>query len=158
MTTASAADVMASLNSLKANGLNNDGASIQTDGAGNIITPTGQLRNVAFITPFHMFTNPTLNNGVTRTDTYTGGSTGVPIGATAVIMGIGVTPSGATGYVQIYPGSGTAGQYVSFSSVVSGQYSAGMVIVPLNGSGQATIKANGANIILQDWWIYGYII
>src|SRR5215475_15606587 len=85
-TTASAPDVISSLSSLKSNGLNNDGALIQTDGSGNVITPAGQLRNATFLTsPYHMFTNPTLNSGTTRTDTYTGvGTPTIPSGAIAV--------------------------------------------------------------------------
>ena len=105
-----------------------------------------------------MFTNPTLNSGNTRTDTYTGGSTGIPSAAVAIVAGIGIIPAASTGYVQIAPHGGTLGDYVNFSSVVAGQYSTGMVIIPLDVNGQADVKAIGANIVLQDWWLYGYFI
>ncbi len=159
-TTANASDVMASLNSLKSNGLNNDSSAIQTDGSGNIITPAGQLRNLTILaTPYHLYTNPTLNSGTTRTDTCTGGSTGVPTGAIAILLGIGIFANTAGGYVQIYPAGGTAGQYAGLTGPVAGQYMVGgMVIMPLSASGQITVKANSSNIVLQDWYIYGYIM
>jgi len=126
---------------------------------GTLTTTTGTPKLMYLLaTPFHFFTNPTLNSGVTRTDTYTGGSTGVPIGASAVLMQVGVIPNAATGYVQIAPHGGTLGQYANFSSTVAGQYSTGVVIVPLDASGQADVKSVGANIVLQDWWIYGYFV
>jgi hypothetical protein len=107
--------------------------------------------------PYHMFTNPTLNSGTTRTDTYTGGTTGVPSGALAVYLGIGIFANTANGYLQIYPAGGTAGQGPGITGVGTA-YTVGSCVCPVNGSGQITLKANSSNIVLQDWYIYGYII
>lgn len=164
-TTANASDVNSSLSSLKSNGVNNDGGLISTDSAGGITavkfsTANGQIRGIFLLaTPYHIFTNPTLNSGTTRTDTYTGGSTGVPSGAKAVIMGIGIFASVAGGYVQGVPHGGTFGQYWGLSGPVASQYTVGgMVIAPVDSNGQIDLKASGANIVLQDWYIYGYVM
>lgn len=162
-TTANASDVMASLNSLKSNGLNNDSAAIQTDGSGNIITPAGQLRNVTFLaTQYQLTTNPTLNNGSTNTYTVTGGSTGVPTGAYAVILQIGIFANTAGGYITIAPhgASMSAGGFVAglTGGGSSGTgYTLAQVIVPHSG-GQIDVKANASNIVLQSWYIIGYIM
>lgn len=149
---------MASLQSLQNNGLNNDGAAIQTDGSGNIISPKGQLRNVSILaTPFHLTTNPTVNNGVTSTLTCTGGSTGVPTGAIAVFLGIGINCATAGGNVLIAPHGGTLGQYMALTGQVAGQYTTGFGLAPLDSTGKIDVKANGSNIVLQDWYIYGYV-
>lgn len=111
-------------------------------------------------TPYHLYTNPTLNSGTTRTDACTGvGTPTIPSSAKAVLLGIGIFAATAGGYVQIYPAGGTAGQYAGLSGPVANQYTVGgMVIMPLGTGGQITVKANGGNIVLQDWYIYGYIM
>lgn len=109
-------------------------------------------------TPYHLYTNPTLNSGTTRTDTVTGVG-GIPAsGVLAVLIGIGIFANTAGGYVQIYPAGGTAGQYAGLTGPVASQYTlGGTVIVPVSSGGQITVKANSSNIVLQDWYIYGYI-
>jgi hypothetical protein len=162
-TTIVAADVLASLNSLKSNGVNCDGGLVTTDNSGGITavkfsTANGQIRGTFFLaTPYHMFGNPTLNSGTTRTDTYTGGSTGVPSGAKAVLLGIGIFANTANGYLQIYPAGGTAGQGPGITGVGT-SYTVSSCVCPVDGSGQITLKAVSSNIVLQDWYIYGYII
>lgn len=111
-------------------------------------------------TPYHLTTNPTVNNGSTTTLTCTGGSTGVPTGAKGVILGIGLFSNTAGGgYVNIYPtGAANPGQYANFSGPVANQYTLGSCTVPLSAGGQITVKANVQNCVLQDWYIYGYIM
>jgi|SRR5882762_2461782 len=158
-TTIVAADVLASLNSLKANGLNNDGATIQTDGSGNIVTPAGRLNHLGIITPYHLTTNPTVNNGNTTTLTCTGVG-GIPSGAIAVLLQVGIfSVTAQGGSVSIYPTGATPGQYANFTAAgPTNTYCMGVVIAPLSAGGQITVKASGANIVLQDWYIYGYFI
>lgn len=111
-------------------------------------------------TPYHLYTNPTLNSGTTRTDTVTGGATGIPTGAKGVIIGVGLFSNTAGGgYVNIFPaGAANPGQYANFSGPVAGQYTLGTVTVPVSAGGQISVKANGQNCVLQDWYIYGYIM
>lgn len=164
-TTANASDVLTSLNNLNAGGISNDGV-ITTDGSGNI-TATGfnkgsNAMNTTILmgTPYHLTTNPTVNSGTTTNLTCTGGSTGVPTGAKAVLLGIGIFAVNVQGgYVQIYPTGATAGQYANFTANgPTNTFSATAVIVPVSAGGQITVKANSSNIVLQDWYIYGYII
>lgn len=108
-------------------------------------------------TPYHLITNPTINSGNTSTFTATGVG-GVPSGATGILMGVGVVPSGGTGYIQVAPHGGTLGNYFNFSGIVSGQYTNGFAIVPLSTGGQFDIKAVGVNMVIQDWYMFGYII
>ena len=83
----------------------------------------------------------------------------MPSGASGVLLGIGlfsVTAQG--GYVQIAPHGGTIGNYVNFTAAgPQNTNCAGFVIAPLSGGGQIDVKANAANIVLQDWYIIGYI-
>jgi len=122
MTTANASDVMSSLNSLRTNGVNCDGGTITTDGSGNLTAVgfnkgSNVMNSVIFMgTPYHLTTNPTVNNGSTTNLTCTGGATGVPTGAKGVILQVGifsVTAQGAS--IQIYPTGATAGQYANFT-------------------------------------------
>jgi hypothetical protein len=161
-TTAHAPDVYASLQSLQNNGLNNDGALLQTDSSGHIIGPNGQLTVANFLTtPYHLYTNPTLNSGTTRTDPVTGGSTGVPTGAKGIILQVGIFSVNAQGgSVTIDPtGTSNAGHFANFTAQGPiNTYCTGVVIAAISTGGQITVKANGANIVLQDWYIFGYFI
>lgn len=163
-TTANASDVLASLNSLKANGINCDGGQITTDGSGGMTavkfsTANGQIRGVFFLaTPYQLTTNPTLNSGNTNTYPVTGGSTGVPSGAVAVLLAMGIFANTANGYITMAPHGGSLadGPYPSITGIGTA-YTRGSCICPVSG-GQIDVKANGSNIVLQSWYIYGYII
>lgn len=93
-----------------------------------------------------------------NTYTVTGGSTGVPTGAIAVLLAIGIFANTANGYVTIAPhgGSLAGGPYPGLTGVGTA-YTLGSCIVPHSG-GQIDVKANGSNIVLQSWNIYGYIM
>ena len=108
-------------------------------------------------TPYHLYTNPTLNSGTTRTDTVTGVGSIPSSGVLAVCLGIGIFANTANGYVQIYPAGGTANNYAGLTGVGTA-YTLGQATVPVSSGGQITVKANGSNIVLQDWYIYGYIM
>lgn len=128
------------------------------DGVENALVAGGMTYWLA--TPYHLYVNPTLNSGVTRTDTVTGGTTGVPTGAKGVIIGVGIlSNTTGGGWVNIFPaGAANPGQYASFSGPVANQYTLGTVTVPVSAGGQISVKANGQNCVLQDWYIYGYIM
>lgn len=158
-TTAHASDVLTSLNNLNAAGVSNDGGTISTSGSGVITGSNGILRNVSILaTPFQLTVNPTVTSGSTTTLTCTGGSTGVPTGAIAVFIGGGIFAATTGGYAQIYPAGGTAGQYAAWAGMPSNAFTAGWVIAPLSAGGQITVKANASNIVLQTWYIFGYIL
>lgn len=108
--------------------------------------------------PYHLYTNPTLNSGTTRTDTVTGVGSIPSSGVLAVCLEIGIFANTAGGYVQIYPAGATAGQYAGLTGAVASQYTLGQATVPVSTGGQITVKANGSNIVLQDWYIFGYIM
>ena len=164
--TANAPDVMSSLNSLKTNGVNNDSGNIVTNGSG-ILTAVGfnkgsnVMNSTIFLgTPYHLTTNPTVNANATTNLTCTGGATGVPPGALGVLLQVGLYSASAQGgTIQIYPTGATAGIYANFTAAgPQNTYCITTVTVPLSAGGQITAKASGANIVLQDWYIYGYII
>ena len=112
---------------------------------------------IYFITPYQLTTNPTVTSGSTSTLTCTGVG-GIPSGALAVLLGVGIFAATTGGYCWISPHGGTAGQYVGFSGDPSNAYTVGFAIVPLSSGGQIDVKANGSNIVLQTWYIFGYII
>ena len=165
-TTANASDLNSSLSSLRTNGVNNDSGNITTDGSGNLTAVgfnkgSNVMNSVIFMgTPYHLTTNPTVNNGATTNLTCTGGSTGVPTGAKGILLQVGLYSASAQGgTIQIYPTGATAGIYANFTAAgPQNTYCITTVTVPLSAGGQITAKANGSNIVLQDWYIYGYII
>lgn len=159
-TTANATDVLGNDQAINNAGVSNDSGSISTDGSGHITAANGLLRNITFLaTQFQLTTNPTLNSGSTNTYTVTGGSTGVPTSAIAVILQIGIFANTAGGYVSIAPhgASMSAGGFVAaLTGAVASQYTTGQFTVPV-ASGQIDVKANSSNIVLQSWYIIGYI-
>lgn len=156
--TAHAGDVLTSLNSLKANGVNNDGATIQTDGGGHIITPQGMLRNVTFLgSLFHLTTNPTVNSGVTSHQTVAGGATGVPTSAYAVIISATIQSATVGAFALVCPFGVTPTGWIQIGNIqTASQFMSAQIILPFL-SNQIDVKANGGNIVLQDWYIIGYI-
>jgi hypothetical protein len=164
-TTASAADVMASLNSLKSNGVNNDSGTITTDNSGGITavkfsTANGQIRGIFFLGSFfQLTTNPTVNSGVTSALTASGGATGVPSAAIAVLISGSITSATVGAYVTVAAHSASMTGVPQIGTIqVTNQFAAfGNLIVPL-ASNQIDVKANTGNCILQTWYINGYII
>jgi len=163
-TTASAADVMASLNSLKNNGVNNDGGTIVTDNAGGltavkISSASGQLRGMFFTTPFAHSSNGTLNSGSTATFTAWGAG-GVPSGALAILVNAFFTPAAAGAFAAFTP-HGTAwsnGNYPAVgTSFNSTNICMGSFILPLDNAGKFDVKQNVANAVGFYIQQYGYI-
>lgn len=157
-TTASASDVMASLNSIRSNGVNNDSATIQTNGSGDIFTPKGQLRNVSFLgSLFALTTNPTVNSGSTSALTVAGGATGVPTTAYAVIITATITSATVGAFGLVGPHGVSLTGWVQVGNVqVTNQFVSAQVIVPFL-TNQIDVKASGGNIVLQSWFIVGYV-
>src|SRR5271169_5173956 len=144
--------VLASLNSLKANAINNDSAQIQTNGSGAIFTPAGQLRNITFLgSLFHLTTNPTVNSGVTSAQTVAGGSTGVPTTAYAVIITATIQSGSVGAFALVAPHGATPTGWIQIGNIqTASQFMSAQIIVPFL-SNQIDVKANGGNIVLQDW-------
>jgi len=157
MTTANSSDVLTSLNNLNSNGISNDGV-ISTDGSGNITAAGGKLRNVTMLaSPYQLTTNPTVTSGATSTLTCTGVGS-IPSGAIAVMIGGGIFAVTTGGYAWVSPHGGTAGQYVGVAGMPGNAFTACSFTVPLDATGKIDVKANSSNIVLQAWYIYGYII
>jgi hypothetical protein len=110
-------------------------------------------------TPYHLTTNPTVNANNTTNLTCTGGATGVPTGATGVLLQVGLFSSSAQGgSVQIYPTGATAGIYCNITAQgPQNTYCQAFGICPVSAGGQITVKAITSNMVLQDWYIFGYI-
>jgi hypothetical protein len=151
---------MASLNSLKSNGVNNDGALIQTDGSGNIITPVGRLRGFFFTTPFAHSSNGTLNSGNTVNFTAWGNG-GVPSGAIGIFVNAFFTPSAAGTFATFTP-HGTVwsnGNYPAVGTAFnSTNICMGSFILPLDASGKFDVKANSGNCVGFYIQMYGYVL
>jgi hypothetical protein len=115
--------------------------------------------SIYLITPYQLTTNPTVNAGNTTTLTCTGVG-GIPSGALAVLLGIGIfSNTSGGGYIQGAPHGGTLGQYWGLTGPVANQYMlGGMIIAPLDATGKIDVKANGQACVLQSWYIYGYVI
>ncbi len=153
---------MTSLTNLNNGGIANDGGTITTSGAGIITAANGILRNVSILaSPFQLTTNPTVTSGTTTTLTCTGGGTGVPTGAIAVLLNVQLYSITAGGTCQIGPHGSTPGNYINLTpqwSTNNTYTGMGMVIAPLSTGGQIDVKAANQSMVLQSWYIFGYII
>lgn len=128
------------------------------DGVENALVAGGMIYFLG--SPFHLTTNPTVNNGATSTLTCTGGSTGVPSGAKGVIIGGGISSGTIGAYTTIAPTGGTLGRYGGQVATLGGTALAEFspFPAPLSAGGQLDVHANGGNIVLQDWYIIAYIM
>lgn len=123
----------------------------------NIETAFANGGSIYLTTPYQLTSNPTVANGATTTLTCTGVG-GVPAGAKAVLLGIGIFANTANGYITGAPHGGTQGDYWGLTGVGTG-YTLGMVIAPLDSTGKIDVKATSASgVVLQNWYIFGYII
>lgn len=109
--------------------------------------------------PYHLTTNPTVTSGATTTLTCTGVG-GVPSGAKGVIIGGGISSGTVGAYTTVAPHGATLGQYGGQVATLGGTSLAEFspFIAPLSAGGQLDVHANGGNIVLQDWYIIGYIM
>lgn len=158
-TTANASDVLASLNSIKTNGVNNDSGTISTDNSGHITAANGRLSSVIMVAPFQLANNSTITASSTNNYTCTGGSTGVPTVASAVLINAFFTAGSAGMHGDFTPqgSSWNNGNYPMIACPTTALYS-GSFIVPLNvANGQLSVRANGGQITGIYMWLYGYI-
>lgn len=109
--------------------------------------------------PYHLTTNPTVTSGATTTLTCTGVG-GVPSGAKGVIIGGGISSGAIGAYTTVAPHGATLGQYGGQVATLGGTALAEFspFIAPLSAGGQLDVHANGGNIVLQDWYIIGYVM
>jgi hypothetical protein len=157
-TTANAADVLASLNSIRSNGMNNDGGALQTDGNGNMFGPNGQIRVMVFITPVQLLNSVAFTSGQVQLFT-AWGQTGIPAtGPVAILIGANTTSASTGQSAAFYPNGGTQGQYFSAGNVqVANGFANVFGILPLDGSGKFNVKSvNAAGTITV--WCFGYVI
>lgn len=126
---------------------------------GSVSNVNGALSGFFPITPFHLTTNPTVNSGVTTTLDCTTG-TGVPVGAKAVIIAGGISSGTIGAYVTYAPNGATLGQYGGNVATLGGTSLAmfSPITARIAANGKLDVHANAGNIVLQDWYIIGYII
>lgn len=165
-TTANAPDVDANDLALKANGINNDGGLITTDGAGgmtlvSVSNAQGIIRGVFFLaTPYLLLNAVTINSAVVNTYTVTGGATGVPTGATGILFSIYGTGASAGGWLSLKPHGATVANNSNYPMVglvqVAGATPAAFGMVAVSG-GQIDVSANSSNFTGINMSIYGYI-
>jgi hypothetical protein len=165
-TTAHATDVIASLNSLNANGVSNDGGLITTDNAGTItavgFSATGPGGLEYFLmTPYQILNNVTINAGSTNTYTCTGvGTPTVPSEAKGIIVGGYFASTGNGAYLQLFPHGVTITNISDYPLwIVQGanNTSYGQARIRLV-SGQIDIKAVNTQCTGINISIHGYII
>ena len=85
------------------------------------------------------------------------GVAGVPAGATAAVINLTATQTGAPGYVQAFPtGAGTAGASSNLNVERADQTIANSAIVPIGGDGSITVHTQEAAHLLVD--ISGYYV
>jgi hypothetical protein len=113
--------------------------------------PPGRL---TFLPTYSITSNDTITSGNTKTYTVTGGSSGVPTGALAILISANFTSTSAGAWLNInaHGGNGlTLGNLYS-----SGGFVNGGGLIPLSTSGQIDIHANGGDCTVAAN-LYGYV-
>jgi len=130
--------------------------AVYPNGAQGIPTPAPG--RVTFVTPFQQVTNDSINNGVTKTYTLTGGSTGIPVGALGVIFKAYFTSASTGAYINLAPHSGTAADYATIGNIeVANAFLNGNGIVAIDSAGKLDVQANGANVTSFNLFTHGYV-
>lgn len=113
-----------------------------------------------FITPYTLLNGVGINAGETRTYTCWGGSTGVPVGASGVLLYVVANASNLYNYLNFAPHGGTLGSYptVGNFTVVGGNGTTNQSFaLPVDSNGQIDIRSNGSGSCQVGVNIYGYI-
>lgn len=162
-TTAHAADVMASLNSLNSNGVSNDGGQITT-GGGNLtavsLHTTGGGALIYIFATTVLISNDSIGSGSTKTYTCVGVGS-VPTGAKAVLLSYYYTSSAGNTFAAFTPhgtayttGNAPASDPATSTSAIG---NAGAFIVPLDATGKIDVAASNGAISGLYIYLYGYI-
>src|SRR5258708_25136429 len=72
---------------------------------------------VVYVTSYQQVTNDSINSGVTKTYTLTGGSTGIPVGALGVIYKAYFTSATVGAYINLAPHSGSMANYATIGNI-----------------------------------------
>lgn len=139
---------------------------VTIDDSGNIFASgnnSNKLSNITFMpTPYLFNNNGSLSSGAAVDQTVTGGSTGVPSGAIAVIIQAFFTSTSVGAFLQ-FSKQGSAVTNTSDApfiiTQVASHIAGGMAIVPVNTTnGKITASAHQGNLTGINSSVYGYII
>lgn len=101
------------------------------------------------------FGGPSLTAGSTRSFTIPSSSCGIPSTAGAYSLNVTVVPSGALGYISMWP-TGQAQPVVSTLNSLDGRVKANAAIVPAGTGGGVSVYASDATNVILD--INGYFV
>jgi hypothetical protein len=121
--------------------------------------PSG-TNGVTFVAGYQQITNVTISSGTTQTFTLTGGSSGIPTGATGVIYKVYFSSpsSNVNIYIQLAPHGGIIGSYGSVGNTDNlNQTINGMGVLQIDSNGKIDIKANNGDCVV-NLFTHGYIL
>lgn len=107
-------------------------------------------------TPYRLTANPTVKSGNIMALTCTGGITGVPMEAAGVLLGCFLESDSARAFAEIGPHGDDLSRHVCINQSPDGFF--GSFIITQLSSNQIDVKANEGNIVLKEWYIFGYVI
>jgi hypothetical protein len=107
------------------------------------------------ITPVQVLAPGTVRAGTARTARVTGGVTGVPPGATGVLVGITAAQPSASGSIEVFP-AGTSPRRGAALRVSRGDARGTVMLVPVGPSGRVALKlGTGSATVSMD--VRGYL-
>lgn len=125
------------------------------NGTQGIPSATG---GVTFVTGYQQINSVTIPSGTTQSFTLTGGSSGIPVGATGVIYKVYFSSSSTSVYLQLAPHGGTISSYDSLgNTTTTGQTINGMGVLQVDSNGMIDIKANGGDCVVT-LYTHGYVL
>jgi hypothetical protein len=120
--------------------------------------PSPAPGRITFVTGYQQFSTTSITSGSTSTFTVTGGSTGIPSGASGILYKIQFSSPTAGAFLHLAPhGASDITAYASAGNIqVGSSFVYGSGLLPVDGQGKIDIKANVGNCTV---WLatYGYI-
>jgi hypothetical protein len=130
-------------------------ATFANSSSGFPAPPPGRL---TYVSGYRQITNDTITSGTTNTYTLTGGSSGIPQGATAIVYKAFFSSPTVGAFIQMAAhGSDITANATLGNTPVASNTLAGTGLLPLDSNGKIDIKANTGTCTVT-LYTYGYTI
>ena|SRR5579859_2388450 len=119
--------------------------------------PTPPPGRTTFVAPFRQVNADVIASGAIHTYSFTGGTTGIPLGALGVLYKAAFSSASSGAFINIAPHNGTPGNYATIGNLPAANTTLNDVgMVPLDANGQVDIQANGGSCTVT-LFTYGYV-
>jgi hypothetical protein len=133
-----------------------DAVVLATFADGNSSFPTPPPGRLTFVSSYRQINGDVISTGTTNTYTLTGGSSGIPQGATAIMYKAYFSSPTVGASIQLAPHGSDITAYATHGNIpIANSTVAGMGLLPVDTIGRIDIKAN-AGTCTVTLYTYGY--